>query len=335
MKKLHALLLLLGFVFLVCLVWKIGARELWRELLLLGCGLAPFIALEFVAEGLHTLGWSYCLSGPYRRLAWIRLFRIRMAGNAINYLTPTAAMGGEVTKAALLSAAHKGPEAIGGVLVGRLCAGVGHLLFVMAGSVFVLWNATLPRPIWAAMLVSGALVAAGILAFLLLQKHGKLGALLRWLAARKFAGQKLRDFTRSVSDVDEVLKTVYRERPGDLALCIGWHLVGHSVGLFQTWCFFRLLDQSVTAGAAASVWILGMWFDMLTFAVPMNMGALEGSRAVAFKAVGYSMVLGITYGFALRLAQLSCVVFGLVNYALPFSSGRSSGKYSEINVREP
>ena len=38
--------------------------------------------------------------------------------------------------------------------------------------------------------------------------------------------------------------------------------------------------------ALAAIWVLGMWFDMLTFAVPLNLGTLEGSRVVAFKAIG-------------------------------------------------
>jgi hypothetical protein len=324
MKKLHSLLLLSGFVFLACLIWKTGVRQLWNELGLLGWGLVPFIALEFVAEGIHALGWGRCLSVPHGRLPWSQHFRIRMAGNAINYLTPTASLGGEVAKAAWLSSSsQEGPEAISGVLVGRLCAGVGHLLFVVAGSLFVLRSVTLPRGLWAAMLLSGGLVAAGILAFLLLQKHGKLGALVRWLAAHKLAGERLRTFGREVDKVDETLKTFYRERPRDLALAVCWHLVGHSVGIFQTWWFFSLMRQPVSAGAAAGVWILGMWFDLLTFAVPLNLGTLEGSRMIAFKATGHGAVLGMTYGVALRLAQLACACFGLLSYVSLFTAWRT------------
>jgi hypothetical protein len=58
-----------------------------------------------------------------------------------------------------------------------------------------------------------------------------------------------------------------------------------------------------------------MWFDLLTFAVPLNLGTLEGSRAITLSAVGYSTVLGMTHGIAQRLAQLTCACFGLVNYA--------------------
>ena len=115
MKKLNVILLILGVVFLGWLIHKIGLRELSLELTSLGWGLVPFILGEGIAEMIHTIGWRHCLSGPNRTLSWIQLFRIRMAGYAINYLTPTGALGGEVTRVALLASNQRGPEAVSGV----------------------------------------------------------------------------------------------------------------------------------------------------------------------------------------------------------------------------
>lgn len=335
MKKLHTLLLALGLVFLGCLVWKIGPGRLWNEFISLGWGLVVFIGFEFLAEGLHTKGWRYCLDGTYRRMSLFQIFRIRMAGNAVNYLTPTAAMGGEVTKAALLSSNHKGPGAISAVLVGRLSAGLAHASFVACGSIVVICGANLPRPVWAAMFASGGFVISGIVVFLLLQKYGKLGAFVRWLAARRFAGRRLQKFAREISTVDDALKTFYRERPGDLARSVAWQLLGHSTGLLQTWWFLRLLHQPFAPVTIATVWVLGMWFDLLTFAVPLNMGTLEGSRVVAFKAAGMGVVAGLTYGLALRLAQLSVACFGLASYALYMKTATTKTPARAAGNREP
>lgn len=335
MKKLHTLLLLLGFVFLGYLIWKLGAARLWSELMALGWGLVPFIAFEFLAEALHTKGWSYCLDGPYRRLSWFQLFRIRLAGNAINYLTPTAAMGGEITKVGLLSSNHKGPGAVSGVLVGRLSTGFAHASFVTCGSIVVLCWAHLPRAVWAAMFASGGFIISGMVVFLLLQKYGKFGAFIRWLAARPFAGRLLHKVEQEVSSVDEALKTFYRERPRDLALAIGWQLLGHSTGLLQTWWFLSLIHQIYSIETIPTVWVLGMWFDMLTFAVPLNMGTLEGSRVVAFKAAGLGGLAGMTYGIALRLAQLSVAAFGLVNYFMFVKAAPAQALPRPVEPREP
>jgi hypothetical protein len=210
------------------------------------------------------------------------------------------------------------------VLIGRLCLGAGYLVFVTVGSAVVLPSVDLPRPVWTAMFLSGALVATGIVAFLLVQKHGKLGVLVRWLAAHRLAGQRLQNLARKFGEVDETLKSFYHERPRDMALAVCWHVVGHSVGIFQTWWFFNLLHQPVSAREAAGVWILGMWSDLLTFAVPLNLGTLEGSRIVVFRTTGHGMVMGMTYGVALRLAQLSTACFGLGNYLWLFAASQKA-----------
>ncbi len=314
MKKLNVILLVLGIVFLAFLVWTIGAQELWRELKSLGWGLFPFILGEGISEMIHTLGWRHCLNPPYRSLSWWRLFQIRMAGYAINYLTPTASLGGEVTKAALLASNHRGPGAVSGVLAGKVCFGFAHVLFVLLGSLLILRCVVLPPSLWMAMLFSGLLVAGGIVTFFFLQKHGKLGGAIRWLAARKAGGQFLEKAARNITGVDEALRAFFRDNPWDMWLAVGWHLVGYSVGIAQTWFFFHLLAPETPLRVAAAAWFLGMWFDLLTFAVPLNAGSLEGSRILALKAMGYSSLLGMTYGVALRLAQICCAGLGLVAY---------------------
>ena len=316
MKKFHTILLILGVGLLAGLLWKIGVGELWRELGLLGWGLAPLMLGEGVAEMIHTLGWRHCLSGSLRSLSWFTLFRIRMAGYAFNYLTPTAALGGEVTKGALLAAHQSGPDAASGVLIGKSCFAMAHLIFVSLGSVLVLWQIHLPKALWVGMLTSGALLGTGIITFLWLQKHGKLGALVRWLARNKPENHPLQKAAREITSVDQAMMEFHRERPKDLVMAIGWHLTGYSIGIVQTWFFFHLLHNDASWIVAAGMWFLGMWFDLLTFAVPLNLGTLEGTRVLAFQSAGYTALIGMTYGLAQRLAQITWTVFGLACHAL-------------------
>src|SRR5215469_6104635 len=120
MKVFNIVLLILGCALLAALIWTVGPAELWSNLASLGWGLIPFIACEGIAEMVHTFGWRHCLSGKLRSISWFRLFRIRMAGYAINYLTPTASLGGGVTKTTLLTAQSQVSQAASGVLIGKV-----------------------------------------------------------------------------------------------------------------------------------------------------------------------------------------------------------------------
>jgi hypothetical protein len=316
MKKLHTLLFALGLSFLVFLIWKTGIRQLWRQLGLLGWGLIPIIIAEGVAEVFHAISWRYCFSGPHRRISFVNLVRIHFAGNAISFLTPTASLAGEVTKAALLAGNRQGPEAVSAVMIGKLSCGLGHLSFVAIGSIILLPVLQLPPALRAPLLLGSATLAAGIVIFLFLQKRGKLGSFVRWLAARNVFGKSLQGFATAMERVDETLEAFHRERPWDLARSVCWHLLGFAVGIFSTWYFLFLLGERHGFMVAARIWVLVLWFDLVTFAVPLNLGVLEGGRVVAFRAFGFGALPGLTFGIVTRLAQLFWAGFGLLNYAL-------------------
>lgn len=311
MKRIETILFLLGCALFVGLVWSIGPAELWRQLTLLKWGIIPFILAEGASEAIHTVGWRYCLSGSLRRLPLFFLFRVRMAGYAINYYTPTAALGGEFTKVSLLSSKGQMTEATSGVLIGKVCFAVAHLLFVAFGMLIVVRYVHLSALQWVPLLVSALFVTSGIATFFLLQKYGKLGAFLRWLVGKNIGGAPLRKAASVLTSVDERLQAFYRDRPGDIFHAIGWHLLGYSLGIVPTWFLIHSVRPEASVSMAATIWFLGMCFDLLTFAVPMNAGSLEGSRVLALTFLGYAAGTGMTYGIALRLGQMFWATAGL------------------------
>jgi hypothetical protein len=316
MRKVHLLLFAVGLAFLVFLIWRAGPHNLWQQFTLLGWGLIPIVIAEGIAELFHAISWQYCFRGPRRPIPLLRLFRIHLAGYAVNFLTPTASLAGEVTKAALLAGKRQTPEAVSAVVVGKLSFGLAHLLFVAAGSIVLLPVLQLPPALRGVLLVSGAALATGILAFLLLQKHGKLSVFVRWLVARKLFAKALRGLVLPMEEVDKTLRDFYREQPWNLAWSVLWHLLGYAVGFFVTWYFlFRLTDGSNWI-VSARIWFLVLWCDLVTFAVPLNLGVLEGGRLMAFRSFGFGALPGMTFGMATRLTQLVWAGIGLINYAL-------------------
>ena len=328
MKTFHLSALLLGVVLLIFLIWKIGLGALGRDLSLLGWGLIPFVLMEGTAHLFHTLGWKYCLSPPHRSLAFGRLLAINMAGNSINYFTPTATLGGEVVKGALLSLNHQGPEAATGVIIGKLAYALSQLLFVILGSILILRRIDLPAAVFVAMLVGSTLLGAGIVGFLAVQKHGKLGVVVRWLAAYKVGGEPVQKVANQITQVDQALKLFYIERPGDLPLAVFWHSVGMACGILKTWYFLFLVREG-SLFVAAGIWLLEIWFDLLTFAIPLGIGIQEGTRVLAFSALGFGLDLGLTYGIALRLEQIFWAGVGLLFYAALLPEKRGKKAFSQ------
>jgi uncharacterized protein (TIRG00374 family) len=325
MKRFHTGSIVLGVALLLFLISQIGVGELWRELARLGWGLVPLILIEGVADVCHTLGWRHCLTGEQRSVPFLRLFRIRLAGYAINYLTPTATLGGELTKGTLLTTDSSGATAATGVIIGKLALTLAQLLFVAVGSLFTLWGVPLPAGVWPAMLAGNALLGMGVIGFLLVQKYGKLGALVRWLVGHRVGGKVLQKAAAHVTEVDDELRLFYKERQQDLPFAMIWHILGYACGILQSWFFLYLLTDDVSFRVAAGIWFLGSWFDLLTFAVPLNLGTQEATRVVALKALGFESVMGLAYGVTLRLEQLFWAGCGLLFYATLLSERTKTG----------
>jgi len=102
------------------------------------------VLIEGAANLAHTVGWRQVINNSHRQAPLLRLFRMGMAGYAINYLTPTAAVGGELSRAALLASSQKGSEAVSSVLVDKLTTGVAHVLLAVLGALLLFWRVQRP-----------------------------------------------------------------------------------------------------------------------------------------------------------------------------------------------
>ena len=93
-------LLVAGVVLFVLLVRRLGAAEVWSNLRLIGWGFLLVLGQEGVSYCLNTLGWRYAFPPPRPAIPFRSLVAARLGGEAINNLTPTATIGGEVVRIA-------------------------------------------------------------------------------------------------------------------------------------------------------------------------------------------------------------------------------------------
>jgi uncharacterized protein (TIRG00374 family) len=315
-KRFHLFAILCGCLLIALLIHRIGPIQLWSQLKLLGWALVPLILIEGVANLFHTQAWRHCLSDAHRALPFFRIFCIRMAGYSINYLTPTAGMGGEVAKGVLLASDSTGSESATGIIIDKLSYALAQLIFVVGGTLITLPAMRMPRGIWVAMLAGTILLGAGMLIFLAMQKYGKLGAFLRWFVNHRLGGRRVEKMAILITGVDEKLLLFYQRRRADLLLSVFWHIAGMACGILQCYYFLTVLTVHASLTVAAGIWFLGTWFSLLSFALPVDLGVMEATRVISFVVFGLQSSLGLTYGITLRLEQIFWAAVGLLIYAI-------------------
>jgi hypothetical protein len=313
---LHALLLLLGGGVFAWLIASVGLTSLWSDAAKLGWGVVVIVAIEGVADLLHTFAWQRCFH-PRHRPGLLRLWWPHLAGAAINYVTPTATLGGEVVRGTLVPRAVPPAEVTSSLAVNKLTATLGDTIVAVVGVGLLLSYAPLSWGARAGVLAGSGLVLTGVGALVILQRKGRMATLIgrgRWL--RRGLGAERADRVEQVSrEIDERIVAVHNEGLGAVSSSVVIHLLAGSIGAVQLWLFLSFVGAPADALSVLTIFAVARAIDLVSFFVPARLGAQEGARMFAMSLVGVEASLGLLFSLVLRLEQLIWTGVGFVAYA--------------------
>ena len=258
-----------------------------------------------------ALGWRYAFTRDQvglRTLLWTRL-----AGEAINLTTPTAALGGEAVKTWLLRDRVSLPEALSSVIVAKTTITIAQGLLLLLGVVLAWTSLAADSRLLLAMEWLLALELVALSLFVLAQTRGLAafgGRVLALLGAHRFARHE------GLGRVDRALSGFYLGQPGRLALSIVYHFAAWLLGALEAWMILWLLGTPVSLVTATVIEAFGTAIRFATFAIPGSLGALEGGYAATFSALGLGGTMGVTFSLVRRLREIVWIAVGLVAFAL-------------------
>jgi uncharacterized protein (TIRG00374 family) len=272
-------------------------------------GIVLFFPAVLVAL-FDTLGWRYAFPNgapPFTALAVSRL-----AGEAFNMATPTAAVGGEAVKAWLLRGYAPLDATLASVIVAKTTITLGQGLYFLLG-VVVAWQTGLTgSTLLHGMLWLLALEAVALGLFVLVQTRGMLG--WSWRMLERFGLRPARG-EATLGRVDDALGQFYRTAPGRLGLSIGFHFLAWLMGSVETWLILKFLGTEVSLATATVIEAFGTAIKVATFLVPASLGVLEGGFLATFATLGLSSTTAISFSLVRRLREAVWVAIGLIAFA--------------------
>lgn len=324
MKVLHGLAFALGATLFLALLLRVGPERLWQDAAVLGWGLVLIVAIEGVADLVHTRAWRSCFA-PGHRPGLFRLWWPHLAGAAINFVTPTATLGGEVVRGTLVPRNVPGTEATASLAINRLAATLSDVLLSLAGVGLLLVMVPLDLEVRIAVLAALSLFTAGVAGFLVVQRRGRLAVLLgeRRFLGRILGAARAERFAALAAEVDGRIATFHAERSADLAASVALHTLANTFGAVQLFVFLRLLGAPSDPLTVALVFGVARVLDLAAFLVPARLGVQEGARMVAMRLAGLDPSLGLLFSLVLRLEQVVWAGIGLVAYAA-LAAGRDT-----------
>lgn len=312
LKAVRLVVLLLG-TGLAGYLMIVHGGEIGQSLARVGWGALPYMGASFLVYALDTWGWRLAFAEHQPAVGFGRLFGIRMAGEAVNKITPLASMGGEPLKAYLLTRDGAcGADSLASVAVAKNTMTLAQIAFIFVGVLFALRSLPGQERVLLSLAAFPGLVLSAILVTavldLRLRRSGRRECgpetdgdrWRRWLPGKKSA----LDLWSRVADA-------YWCRPRAFAVSFVLFFLGWAAGALELLAAAWALGFTLSPMDALALEALLCSVNMATFFVPANAGAQEGGFAFLAPLMGLSSPHGLALAVLRRCRDVIWVLFGL------------------------
>jgi uncharacterized protein (TIRG00374 family) len=314
LRRLNLILLAVAVVFFVLILNEVGWAKLWEHLRQVGW-YWPLLLLPYgLVNWLEAVSWKYIIVDLPARTTLNRLFWLRLGGESLNQLTPTASLGGEPFKAARLRAdGLPMDQATASVVIHKGILVLSLVLYIILG--LALAPLYLPAALEHLKYLSlGALgLAAAGGAFVLVQLRGCFSSQgVRFLDRLGWCPRFIKEKEGFFANLDSSLSFFYRHYPGRAVLAfvlffLSWLL--HSV---EVYLMFWLMGHPISPGLALCLDALAMLFTALGFFIPAAAGVQEGGNLLLALGFNLGLTLGATFSILRRLREAFWLGLGLL-----------------------
>ena len=314
MRRLNLILLAIAVVFFFWVLNEVGWANLGHYLRQVGW-YWPLLLLPYgVVNWLEAVSWKYIIINRPPQTSLARLFWLRLGGEALNQLTPTASLGGEPFKAARLQADGLPlDQATASVVIHKGILVMSLALYIFLG----LALAPLFLPAALAYLVplslGALLLAAAGAAFVIAQRHGSFCSQgIGFLDRRGWCPRFLKEKEGFFADLDSSLSSFYREHPRRAALAFGLFFLSWMLHAVEVYLMFWLMGHPISPGLALCLDSLAMLFTALGFFIPAAAGVQEGGNLLLALGFNLGLTLGATFSILRRLREAFWLALGLL-----------------------
>jgi hypothetical protein len=312
MRRLQTLIILLALSFYVWFLSRFGLFDVVKYVRLAGWGLAFTISLEAVARLANTLGWRLTITDYPRDLSFAELFVARISGEAIDYVTPSAQLGGQFVMAIMVRRKLVMAAGLATVVIASLAEALGQIGFISSGLLIGLpLEVGMRHLFWPAVGgLSLAIALAGGLFFVQIKRPFS----HLWRLAAKLDVPQIEDpeVVAAAAEADSRLVDFYQHHSIRLIFACGCFLFAWSLGPVEIFIYLKLLHQNASWLIAVLVEALGLLIERATFLIPAKLVSQEGGKALILSMLGYSVDIGFAIGFLRRIKEMVWVALGLI-----------------------
>jgi uncharacterized membrane protein YbhN (UPF0104 family) len=316
----------------------------------IGCGLFAYLLIRLgpgkILSLLLRIGWAFPLFLViYAGYTLVRasalarcvpagegysyrdLVAIRLAGEAVQYLTFTGPILAEPAKALLLR--NRGlptTHAFAATIAEYLIYTFTSAIMAVLGLIYLLHTFDVPRSVSVAarivILIAGMFLGAAAVA--IVGRIYLIGAIVNSVRKLPRIGSYLRVDEKGLRDTENLLFEVLRAQPLRFLSIVATEFVAQALLVLELFVLLRATGEPFPLSRPFLIESATKFISMGFFFIPGQVGAAEAVYALIFKALGLPASAGVSLALARRLRSLLIAGAGLIFLAR--CSGRASAE---------
>lgn len=321
MNKTKTLIVFFGLGLIVYLFKQIGFEAVFAQLSALGWKaflvFIPFLLINCI----DAWAWILTFPPPFSKhaISFLKIFWLRLWGEAVNNFTATAHIGGDVTRIyCLKSLGVPMTQGTVSVIMDKAALIISEILFIYTAILLALMKIDLPW--WAKWGVSFTLILVllSIYAVLALVHKGIFSKIVEMIYSR-WQWQSILKLFEKIKHLDLHLTQFYKNHPHEFIRCNIWHYAGWAAGALETWVILWVMGMNV--GIVEAIMIEGLMTlaKGLGFFIVGSLGIQEGGAVFLFHLLNMGQDTGLAFSLLKRSREIFYGIVGWLVFTLRFA----------------
>ena len=275
--------------------------------------LLPLVLLP--SGGWHlvrTLGWLICFPRDVRPSFW-RLFRVRLAADAVSYFT-VRGLASEPLRVVLLLDRVPPEASTASTILERTAMGVMSVILVGITSMVAMSSDDVPED-WQNVfrgIAMAAVVVMGLVVIFLTRRGRYIGPMFEALYRRTGWTWTEGRVARFIQEVENIFLNLARSDPRRLRSIVLLAVAAYALMSLEVWLVFWAIGEPVASWNAMFVETFTRSASIFTALIPANLGGLEASNVMIVHALGLAGAGAIA--LSRRVRGLFWAALGLLLY---------------------
>jgi len=302
-----------GLCIAVILANKLGFDTILDNLKTLGWKTFPILMLAAVWYSLYTLAWNEFLKKIKGSISLWELFRAKIAGEAVNTVTPASFLGGDPVRIYILKKHFPVTKGAASVVVDRTLHTMSVLILIFIGMLAAFWklpflplNMRYGLPI---VLIISSVFFAFVFAH---QRRGLFTFLMYVLKKLRIKKTFSTKTIEKFQDLDGHIADFYINNPAGFWKALSLHFIGRFLGVVEIFIVGKIFYPEFTVYAAILLGALAPLVNFMFAFIPGALGVMEGAYSGVLYLLHMPAEVGLSIQIFRRIRALFWIIIGFI-----------------------